>query len=302
MKPVHNVSIHGCCTHWWCSHFCVVTSILCHPSRYSYCCLKTSEMITLEKHDHSSGGLEKSATKSWVWVECQHFEWTFQNSATQARLDSYNRIRSKGAHCSFEGYGVPEHAAVWEGGWVASVGLCGAVWGCVGHAAGGGNRIARAKGGLGEASRETLLQDAQKCSPTHETMAIGILSLSKRQNPQWTFPHRNGSDNLTTCNKPICKLRAHEYHRKWRWYDQSFYFDDSPIIDLHSFISSWLSLARDEQPFYSSGIKKGYSKTKYRFQMFQENINIHISRKYWFSYINISNNMEPLEDTCISEQ
>ena len=84
MLPVHNVSIHRCCTHWWCSHFCVVTSILCHPSRYSYCCLKTSEMITLEKHDHSSGGPEKSATKSWVWVECQHFECTFQNSATQA--------------------------------------------------------------------------------------------------------------------------------------------------------------------------------------------------------------------------
>ena len=44
----------------------------------------------------------------------------------QPKLDSYNRIRSKGAHCSFEGDGVPGHAALWEGGWVASVGLCGA--------------------------------------------------------------------------------------------------------------------------------------------------------------------------------
>ena len=181
----------------------------------------------------------------------------------QPKLDSYKRIRSKGAHCSFEGDGVPGQAALWEGGWVARVGLCGAVWGrvgmcwgcvglcgavwgCVGHAAGGGNRIARAKGGLGEASRETLLQDAQKCSPTHETMAIRILSLSNRRTPQWTFPHRNGSDNLTTCNKPICKLRAQEHHRKWRWYDQSFYFDDSLVIDLSTFISSWLKLARDE--------------------------------------------------------
>ena len=164
----------------------------------------------------------------------------------QPKLDSYKRIRSKGAHCSFEGDGVPGYAALWEGDWVARVGLCGAVWGCVGHAAGGGNRIARAKGGLGEASRETLLQDAQKCSPTHETMAIGILSMSKKPTPQWAFPHRNGSNNLTTCNKPICKLRAHEYHRKWRWYDQSFYFDDSLVIDLSTFISSWLKLARDE--------------------------------------------------------
>ena len=47
----------------------------------------------------------------------------------QPKLDSYNRIRSKGAHCSFEGDGVPGHAALWERGWVANVGLCGAVWG-----------------------------------------------------------------------------------------------------------------------------------------------------------------------------
>ena len=30
----------------------------------------------------------------------------------QPKLDSYNRIRSKGAHCSFEGDGVPGHAAL----------------------------------------------------------------------------------------------------------------------------------------------------------------------------------------------
>ena len=107
----------------------------------------------------------------------------FSNPSLTAIKESDQRVRTallRGMVC--QGKRLCEKEAelpVW-----GCVGLCGDVWGCVGHAAGGGNRIARAKGGLGEASRETLLQDAQKCSPTHETMAIGILSMSKKPTPQ----------------------------------------------------------------------------------------------------------------------
>ena len=128
MLPVYNVSIHRCCTHWWCSHFCVVTSfvipldiLIVASKQVKWSLLRN--MITVQEDRRN---LPRNLG---FWLNANILSAPFK--IQQPKLDSYNRIRSKGAHCSFEGDGVPGQAALWEGGWVARVGLCGDVWGCV---------------------------------------------------------------------------------------------------------------------------------------------------------------------------